>query len=73
MPGITINKDIKKKSPCLNCPDRFPGCHGKCETYAAWKEPFVRIREIRARENEADNVAIERVKKANRERRRKNG
>lgn len=24
--------------PCLDCPDRAVGCHGKCERYKAWQE-----------------------------------
>ena len=22
---------------CMNCPDRYPGCHGKCERYITQK------------------------------------
>lgn len=25
------------KNPCMNCPDRYPACHGKCEKHQAWK------------------------------------
>jgi len=25
------------KNPCHNCPKRYPGCHGKCDDYKAWK------------------------------------
>lgn len=24
------------RGPCLDCPDRHPGCHGKCEAYLGW-------------------------------------
>ena len=24
------------QTPCIDCPDRFVGCHSKCERYAAW-------------------------------------
>ena len=26
------------KSPCLNCPDRRPTCHARCETYLAYQK-----------------------------------
>lgn len=25
-------------SPCLDCEDREPGCHGSCEKYLAYKD-----------------------------------
>lgn len=25
------------KAPCMNCPDRSPGCHGRCERYKAFR------------------------------------
>ena len=27
-------------SPCMDCPDRHPGCHGSCEKYMAWHERY---------------------------------
>lgn len=24
-------------SPCMNCPDRMVGCHGRCERYKAFR------------------------------------
>lgn len=27
-----------KRSPCLECKDREPGCHGSCERYIEWKK-----------------------------------
>ena len=24
-------------SPCYNCPDRYVGCHGKCDKYKQFK------------------------------------
>jgi len=26
------------KSPCLNCPDRHPGCHSTCDKYQQFKQ-----------------------------------
>lgn len=34
-------------APCKNCPDRAPGCHGKCGKYrefVAWNEERKRVR-----------------------------
>lgn len=28
----------KPDSPCKGCTDRFLGCHGTCEDYAAWSK-----------------------------------
>lgn len=28
---------MRTMSPCRDCPDRYPGCHGKCEKYLAYK------------------------------------
>lgn len=25
-----------KIAPCKNCPDRYVGCHDKCESYTEW-------------------------------------
>ena len=27
----------KKTAPCLNCMDRFLGCHSQCKKYITWK------------------------------------
>lgn len=34
------------ESPCLDCPDRAPGCHDKCERYAEYKR---KVDEIKSR------------------------
>lgn len=28
---------MKPQSPCMMCPDRYVGCHGKCEKYTEFK------------------------------------
>jgi len=28
------------KSPCKNCPDRYVGCHGQCDSYQTWKAKY---------------------------------
>lgn len=33
--------------PCKDCPDRAPGCHGKCEKYKAFAEWNAENREKR--------------------------
>lgn len=31
----------KPKSPCYNCPDRQPGCHGSCGKYQAFHTDII--------------------------------
>lgn len=40
------------KSPCMNCRDRYPGCHGKCEKedYLKYQAKLNRIRKNKAAE-----------------------
>ena len=30
--------DMKQDNACYGCKDRYPGCHSKCEKYAAFLE-----------------------------------
>lgn len=34
-----------KPSPCKDCPERFPGCHGKCDKYNKWKIDLNNLRD----------------------------
>ena len=36
---------VKIESPCMDCPDRHEGCHGKCEDYKAYKAAKEKARE----------------------------
>ena len=27
-------------SPCKDCPDRHPACHGSCEKYKEWRDKY---------------------------------
>lgn len=47
--------------PCLNCPDREIGCHGKCEKYLKEKAEHNRKKDILDRENLSRSYAIEQV------------
>ncbi len=33
------------KNPCKDCPDRYPGCHAKCERYKSWKKEWDELKE----------------------------
>ena len=33
------------KNPCKDCPDRYPGCHSKCERYKSWKKEWDELKE----------------------------
>ena len=39
--------------PCLNCPDRSPGCWSSCERYIAVKAEREKIKAAEKRESEA--------------------
>lgn len=49
--------------PCLECGERSPGCHGRCEDYEAYRKNCDRIRECQRqyRNDEATQMNIERV------------
>lgn len=50
---------MKLNSPCLNCENREPGCHGKCREYNDWQnERLAKKREENA-EKYKDRVYIE--------------
>lgn len=42
-----------KINTCKDCPDRYPGCHGKCARYGAAKAEHARkqAEDLKAREN----------------------
>lgn len=41
------------KAPCLNCEDRHPCCHSKCEKYLAFKHEHDKLKA--KLDNEKDN------------------
>ena len=41
-----------KYMSCKDCPDRYPGCHPKCEKYLAFRAERDRIREKEFQETE---------------------
>lgn len=49
------------KSPCLECEERYHGCHGKCREYAAYRESCTRMSESRRnyRNDDATQMLIE--------------
>lgn len=38
---------VRDKAPCLGCPDREPGCHGKCVGYKHWRETVDKTNDAR--------------------------
>lgn len=32
-----MSSNKRPQAPCKNCPERAPGCHGKCEKYLEFK------------------------------------
>lgn len=41
--------------PCLNCPDRHVGCHGRCEKYQSWNAEHQEYLKVK-RQQEAINI-----------------
>ena len=37
------------KCPCKDCQDRYPACHGSCEKFQIWHEPYKAAQEERQR------------------------
>lgn len=75
MRGYAIDRGADRivgKAPCLNCPDRYVGCQGKCEKYLSWKQARDEFRaDAYAHEkiiHEADVVHFDGVEKALRRR-----
>jgi len=38
------NNQSFRQSPCLNCTDRYVGCHANCERYKEAKQKYEEIR-----------------------------
>ena len=56
--------------PCLDCPDRAVGCHGKCKRYKAWQE-YKEVERAARREHNEKNTALYEMARKLRLRRRK--
>lgn len=44
--------------PCYECKDRAPGCHGKCQRYAAFAAEREDIRKKKALEGDASDASF---------------
>lgn len=49
---------MNPQSPCLNCPDRHPYCHGKCDKYISYRAKLDEINAIKLKEHENDPEAL---------------
>lgn len=38
-------------SPCKDCKDRHPACHGSCDRYKEWKRRLEKVNEERRKYN----------------------
>lgn len=52
---------MKPKAPCLNCEDRNPGCHSRCEKYISYREKQIEYNKLKAKERMIDSVAKSKV------------
>ena len=49
--------------PCYQCKERYVGCHGKCERYAAFNVKNIERREKIFQDKETSEALIENVRK----------
>lgn len=65
---------MKTYSPCKECTERYPGCHGKCAMYVTWREneekQKAHIRKEKNKVRELDELLIS---SRNRGKRRRDG
>ena len=59
--------------PCRECPDRYVGCHSKCDKYKEYADELHKIREARATTLAGEDYEVARTRKAKKYWRRKNG
>ena len=69
----TYSKRVKKHAPCLDCTDREPGCHGKCETYKEWLKPILKARDARKKDVDAEEMRLDAFYKAKKRRYKQKG
>ena len=53
-------------SPCLHCPDRCEGCHGRCDAYAEYQKTRDVIRKAKQADYEYNEVFAEKLKRLHR-------
>ena len=58
-------------APCLDCPDRHDGCHGKCKKYQAFRNSRIRISRERRKSTSLNNLFVDDAHKAQKINRRK--
>lgn len=65
---------MKTYSPCKECAERYPGCHGKCAMYATWRENEAKQKEhIRKEKNKVRELDELLISSRNRGKRRRDG
>ena len=64
----------RPQPPCRDCKERNPGCHGKCERWAAYKEAEAEFFKKHPKpKNETLDYFVDRDVKIHRQRARKEG
>lgn len=53
-------------SPCMNCAERAPGCHGRCERYQAYRESRDQAIRNRAQAMDTEQVVISSISRMKR-------
>ena len=53
-------------TPCKDCTERHPKCHGECERYKKWKEPMEKARKQKYINHKIDETILVSKEKAKR-------
>lgn len=61
---MTFNRTNISNCPCKDCPDRAPGCHGKCERFLAWQKWNEERRDRERNERRSKDVMSDAKKRA---------
>jgi len=56
LPPLASRTTTMMKNPCKDCPNRYPGCHSKCERYKAWKQEWDKLKEKERIYNEQQRI-----------------
>lgn len=51
--GLAVLSMDRKPSPCKECTSRRLGCHGKCDSYKAWRSDVDDVLRERQRQSDA--------------------
>ena len=57
---------MRNDSSCLDCKNRYPGCHSTCENYKNYKEKLEKIKENKRLTQQNDSLFFKRKRRIKR-------